>query len=131
MTIEALEKSLKEGKLNEIYLFYGEETYLLETNEKKIRTLFGEIVKGINYIEIDDTNLQNLISDLQLKNRGTKTAGYYVIKHNTVPAILIELGFLSGSTDYSRLTNSSFQKKAAKSIYDSIIEMFTTYPTGR
>lgn len=65
MTIEALEKSLKEGKLNEIYLFYGEETYLMETNVKKIRTLFGEIVKGINYIEIDDTNLEQLISNLQ------------------------------------------------------------------
>ena len=25
-----LEKELKEGKLSEIYLFYGEETYLME-----------------------------------------------------------------------------------------------------
>ncbi len=31
MTIETLEKELKEGKLNEIYLFYGQETYLIDT----------------------------------------------------------------------------------------------------
>lgn len=37
----------------------------METNVKKIRNLFGEIVKGINYIEIDETNLEQLISDLQ------------------------------------------------------------------
>lgn len=65
MTIESLEKELKEGKLNEIYLFYGEETYLIDTSLKKIRNLFGELVKGINYIEIDDSNLDHLISDLQ------------------------------------------------------------------
>lgn len=65
MTIESLEKELKEGKLNEIYVFYGEETYLMDNFIKKIRNLFGELVKGINYIEIDDTNLEQLISDLQ------------------------------------------------------------------
>ena len=72
-----------------------------------------------------------LIKDLKTKNRGVKTAGYYVIKHNTVPAILIELGFISGSSDHGRLTDSSFQKKAAKSIYEGITSMFTTYKTGR
>lgn len=65
MTIESLEKELKEGKLKEIYLFYGEETYLMDNCVKKIRNLFGELIKGINYIEIDDTNLGQLISDLQ------------------------------------------------------------------
>ena len=65
MTVEELEKNLKEAKLESIYLLYGEETYLLDTCVKKIRTLFGELVKGINYIEIDDTNLSQLISDLQ------------------------------------------------------------------
>ena len=62
---------------------------------------------------------------------GTKTAAYYVLKHNTVPAILIELGFISGNSDYSKLTNATFQKNAANSIYKSIQTMFQTYPTGR
>lgn len=70
MTVEAVEKELKQGKLNEIYLFYGEETYLIESCVKKIKSLFGEIVKGINYIEIDDTNLEQLISDIQTPSFG-------------------------------------------------------------
>ena len=74
---------------------------------------------------------KQLIKDLGTSNRGTKTAAYYVLKHNTVPAILIELGFISGNSDYSKLISTSFQKKAAQSIYTSIVAMFQTYPTGR
>lgn len=44
MTSEDLEKELKIGNLNYIYLLYGEETYLLETAVKKIKKIFGEIV---------------------------------------------------------------------------------------
>ncbi len=48
-----------------IYLFYGEETYLLESKVKKIKKDFGKLVQGINYIQIDDTNVEELISDLE------------------------------------------------------------------
>ena len=68
MTIENLEKELKESKLNSLYFLYGEELYLLESNLKKIKTLFGECVKGINYILIDDTNIGELISDIEKDN---------------------------------------------------------------
>lgn len=64
VTIENLEKELKEGKLNSIYLLYGEETFLLESCLKKIKTNFGELVSGINYIKIDANNINTLISDI-------------------------------------------------------------------
>lgn len=72
-----------------------------------------------------------LIEDLKTKNRGTKTAAFYVLKNNTVPSVLIELGFISGSVDYGNLTKTAFQKNAAKSIYDGIVSMFSKYRTGR
>ena len=65
MTQEALEKELKQEKLQGIYLLYGEESYLIETTVKKIKKIFGELVKGINYIEMDDTNIDQFISDCQ------------------------------------------------------------------
>lgn len=65
MTPDNLEKDLKQGKLNSIYLFYGEELYLLENAVKKIKRLFGELVLGINYIQINETNINNLISDIE------------------------------------------------------------------
>lgn len=75
--------------------------------------------------------LTKLTGDLNASSRGVKTAGFYVIKHNTVPAILIELGFLSGNSDYKKLTSASYQNKAAKSIYQCVESIFKTYPTGR
>lgn len=63
--LEELEKKIKTEELNAIYLFYGEETYLLETIVKKLKTRFGELVPGINYISLDDTNIQNIIAELE------------------------------------------------------------------
>lgn len=64
MTVEQIEKELKNGNLNSIYLLYGEETFLLEYILKKIKSNFGELVKGINYIQIDETNIKELISNI-------------------------------------------------------------------
>ncbi len=63
--IEELEKNLNEKKIDSIYFFYGEELYLLEQSIKKIRKIFGECIKGINYILIDETNIGNIISDIE------------------------------------------------------------------
>lgn len=65
MTLEILEKELKEGKLNSVYLLYGDEVFLLESIVKKIKKQFGELVSGINFIQIDETNVEEIISDLQ------------------------------------------------------------------
>ena len=65
MKIEDLEKELKQNKIHGIYLLYGDETFLLEKCLKTIKNLFGEKVNGINYILIDETNIDNIISDLE------------------------------------------------------------------
>lgn len=65
MLQEELEQNLKKGNLSSIYLLYGEEEFLLESCVKKIKKLFGELLPGINYIQIDDKNVQNLISDIE------------------------------------------------------------------
>lgn len=65
MTITELEKELKLNILEGVYLLYGEETFLLESSLKKMKKLFGELILGINYIQIDETNVEELISDLE------------------------------------------------------------------
>ena len=65
ISIENLEKELKNNNLESLYLLYGEELFLLESLLKKIKTLFGECIKGINFISIDETNVSELISDIE------------------------------------------------------------------
>lgn len=66
MTTEELENELKKESLNNcIYLFYGEERFLLENCIKKIKKAFGEMIPGINYIEVDETNIKSLIQEIE------------------------------------------------------------------
>ncbi len=65
MKVEELEKELKQGILRGIYLLYGEEKFLLESSLKHIKKIFGEQIVGINYILVDDTNLDVIISDIE------------------------------------------------------------------
>ena len=81
LEIEGLEKQLNQGEIKGIYLLYGEETFLLEQQLKKIKNNFGELIKGINYIVIDENNIQELISDIE-----TPAFGYpkkLIIARNT------------------------------------------------
>ena len=65
MDISLLEKNLKENKLNSLYLLYGEEKYLLENALSKILKLFGEKINGINFINLDMSNVENVIADIE------------------------------------------------------------------
>lgn len=65
MDISTIENNLKAGKLNSIYLLYGEERYLLDNCLKKIKKLFGDAINGINYIQIDNNNVSEIIADIE------------------------------------------------------------------
>lgn len=65
LTYDALDKSIN-NELKPLYLLYGGEQYLIDTCVNKIKKKFGERVLGINYILIDETNLDNLISDIEM-----------------------------------------------------------------
>lgn len=81
MKVEDLEKELKQNKLNSLYLLYGEEVFLLESSLKSIIKNFGEKIKGINYIVLDETNIDEILSDIE-----TPAFGYekkLIIARNT------------------------------------------------
>ena len=50
---------------------------------------------------------------------------------NTVPAVLIEYGFLSNSSDLEKFSKLEVQDKSAEILYNTIEEIFDNYPTGR
>lgn len=70
LSIENLETELKQNKLNSLYLLYGEEIFLLESNLKKIKSIFGECIQGINYIQIDEQNVSEIIADIETPSFG-------------------------------------------------------------
>ena len=53
-------------------------------------------------------------------DRGVKYRDYAVIRSIEMPAILVELGFLSNPSDYAKLTSSEYLQIFAQSIYNGI-----------
>ena len=110
ISLENLEKDLKSGKLNSIYLLYGEETFLLESCLKKLKNNFGERKAGINEVRIDDTNVNGIISDIE-----TPAFGYekkLIIARNT--------GLLKKEGKRKIATNSELSNKVAEYIKENI-----------
>ena len=56
-----------------IYLLYGEDEYLRNEYLKKIKKKFGEIQLGINYVQVDENNVSNIISDIETPAFGFPT----------------------------------------------------------
>ena len=64
--LEVLEKNINTNDLGAMYLLYGNEKYLIDNIVKKIKKKFGELVQGINYVLIDDTNVKDLIFNIEV-----------------------------------------------------------------
>lgn len=48
-----------------VYLLFGEDEYLRNEYVKKIKKSFGILQLGINYVQIDESNKGNIISDIE------------------------------------------------------------------
>ena len=57
-----------------------------------------------------------------LKDRGIKMANFTVINQNTVPAVLVEGGFMDGRNDYKVITSNSGQEAYARAVAEGLIE---------
>lgn len=103
---------------------YGTEVYYSTSNNKKNAS-------GLNSETLAKLFINNICNSLNTYNRGVRTAKYTVIHKNTVPAILIELGYMSNKSEFTKLTDYDFQWRAAKTIYETLLQVFELYPTGR
>lgn len=63
---DVLEKELNNKDLHSVYLLYGDEKFLIDSTIKKIKKKFGDLVQGINYVIIDDTNIQDLTFNIEV-----------------------------------------------------------------
>ncbi|MHB1653240.1 MAG: N-acetylmuramoyl-L-alanine amidase [Desulfitobacteriaceae bacterium] len=67
-------------------------------------------------------NIQDqVVKQLGLQDRGVKDANFYVIKYTNMPAVLVELGFISNPNEEKILSSLDGQKKAALGIYRGLL----------
>jgi N-acetylmuramoyl-L-alanine amidase len=71
--------------------------------------------------ELAEIIQENLCRIIKGENRGIKQAPFFVLAGAAMPAVLIEVGFLSNSSDEKRLTAKQTQEAIAEAIFKSII----------
>ncbi len=68
----------------------------------------------------------NLMDATDAANRGIKAAGYYVVTHTLMPAVLSELGFLTNEEECMKLIDEDYQWQLAVGIANGVLAYFET-----
>ena len=63
-----------------------------------------------------------LVKYTGLRGRGIQKEDWYVINQNRIPAVLVEGGFMDGTTDYKVITSDAGQTAYAKAVAEGLIE---------
>lgn len=107
-----------------------------QATTKSISDLQGILKDILKYSKLEESvSLAGSVQSCLVKNvkatskqnLGVKQAPFYVLVGATMPAILVETGFLSNNDDASKLKSSAYRKKVAKGIYDGIKEYISKY----
>src|SRR5262245_41733270 len=83
----------------------GIETYYYSTNSAKLAA---------------DTHRQ-VIAATTTDNRGIRRRGYFVLRRTSIPAVLVECGFLTNPGEASLILQSSYRQRLAESIANGVM----------
>ena len=73
-------------------------------------------------LDLAQTVHECLVSAVKSKDRGLFRSKFYVINHTTVPAILVEIGFISNNAERAELVSEQRKQQTAKAIADGILK---------
>lgn len=85
----------------------GLETYYYGSSESErlARTIHNSILQSIN-----------------MQDRRVRQARFYVLRNNPMPAVLVEVGFVTGAEDAARLPTPEYQRQMAEAIVRGILQ---------
>lgn len=64
----------------------------------------------------------SILNGVEIDNRGIRRARFYVLRHSIMPAVLVEVGFLTGAVDNSRLKDPDHRRLMAEAIANGIVQ---------
>ena len=74
-----------------------------------------------------ETLLDSLTQVLRIPNRGVKQAGFYVLGGAAMPAVLVEIGFLTNRKEERKLMDPSYRDKIARTLFRGVAEYKRRY----
>lgn len=77
--------------------------------------------------EIAQLVQEGMVKNSKLQNRGVSSAGFLVLHRTVMPSILVELGFITNSSDENFIASKEGQKKLAKGIFEGFSKYYERY----
>ncbi|MGE7987761.1 N-acetylmuramoyl-L-alanine amidase [Lysinibacillus fusiformis] len=123
----------REGRVDFSHGNYGEifvsihANYANNTAAQGTETYYAKTPGDVYEEDIDLATFVNnqIVKNVNMKDRKVKEMKYVVIANTNIPAILVELGFLSNSEDRDKLTDDQYVELFADSIYKGILEYYS------
>jgi len=82
--------------------------------------------------ELLATNIQaRLLEHGELRDRGVKSARFYVLRHSAMPAALVEMAFISNYNEELLLSDEDFQQGMARAICEGLANYFSVLPDNK
>lgn len=85
------------------------------------------LASNVNEKELAQTVHAEIIKETKLKDRGTKTGNFQVIRDNKQAAILLELGFISNIEEEKLIATSAYQDTAVTGIFNGLKKYFNLF----
>lgn len=145
MSLNKLDKDIKEKKLNNIYFFCGDESYDIEKYISKIKNCFKNLTLGVNLFEIDKNNIADLEAVCEgvsflgeeklviIKDTGIKFNIDILnnISNDKLVIVIAESSVDKRTTDFKKLSKISvvveFNKQTKKDSISFIIKTLNAY----
>ena len=86
-------------------------------------TLNNNSTTGLTSKELANSIIDMLSENISTRNRGVKTADHVVTKTSYMPAVLIELGFMSNPEELALMFTEEFQNSFALGVADGIMNV--------
>ncbi len=115
-TLSFAEKKEQQRKDNYQLLF---QSLHMKKDDQRVSAIVEDLLsrkKPLESQRLAEALQQGVLSQGTIKDRGVQTAGFFVLRNTLVPAVLIELGFVTNSKEENLLRNTAYRQKLADAI---------------
>lgn len=95
---------------------HGVEIFFHDSKENRSKALSSK--------KLSEVILSGIVKRTKLHSRGVKKGNFFVLRESSMPAIIIEGGFISNPKECSTLKSLSYQDNLARAIADGIDRYF-------